>query len=83
MSHKSFIVDQIVALLEPRSRTSEQWHTEDELEEFLVRQGFDRDAVQDAIDTLIDDGVLDFSVDRSCGCYLIGPAAVHSGYGAS
>lgn len=73
MSHRSLLEDRIVALLGASSRYLDPWHSEAELEDFLVRQGFDRDLVLEVMDRLIDRGTIDFTLDATTGDFLISP----------
>jgi hypothetical protein len=72
MSHRRLLQDRLISLLD--SANSGTWHSEDELEELLTRQGFDRDLVQEMVDEFIGAGKIDFVVDRASGAYLLGPA---------
>jgi hypothetical protein len=71
MSHRQLLKERILALLEPSSPAGEPWHVERELEDALVRQGFDLDLVQELIDDLINDGAIDFVEDPKNGDFLI------------
>lgn len=71
MSHRHFLQDEILQLLGRACAEHAAWHSEPELEDFLIRQGYERDLVQDLIDQLIDLGLLDFMEDRQTGNTLI------------
>lgn len=73
MSHRRLLEDQILALLGAGSRYEQPWHSEDDLEDFLVRRGFDRDLVLEVLDSLIDRGTIDFTLDDMTGGCLISP----------
>jgi len=71
MSHRRFLKDQILELLMRSSSGLTAWHSEPDLEEFLMRQGYGPDLIQDLIDQLIDLGLVEFAEDRQAGTYLI------------
>ena len=71
MSHRQFLQDEILQLLGRACAEHAAWYAEPELEDFLIRRGYESDLVQDLIDQLIDLGLLDFMVDRQTGNYLL------------
>jgi hypothetical protein len=71
MCHKSFIREQILRITRETSQERRSWHSEAELEDFFVAQGYDLDLVQDVVDELISDDQLNLDEDRVSGGYLV------------
>ncbi|MFA9475184.1 MAG: hypothetical protein ACERJ2_11545 [Filomicrobium sp.] len=71
MSHRRFLEDQILELLMRSSSGLAAWHSEPDLEDFLMRQGYAPDLIQDLIDQLIASGLVEFAEDRQAGTYWI------------